>query len=41
MWSLVGYSPLGSKELDMTEQIDFHFHFQSVPYLFYIIPIML
>ena len=39
MWSLVGYSPLGRKELDTAEQL--HFHFQYVPYRFYIIPIML
>ena len=25
--SLVGYSPQGHKELDMTEQLHFHFHF--------------
>ena len=25
--SLVGYSPWGHKELDTTEQLDFHFHF--------------
>ena len=27
-WSLVGYSPQGRKELDMTEQL--HFHFQQL-----------
>ena len=27
--SLVGYSPGGRKELDMTEQLHFHFHFQG------------
>jgi len=26
--SLVGYSPWGRKESDMTEQLHFHFHFQ-------------
>ena len=25
-WSLVGYSPRGRKESDMTEQLHFHFH---------------
>ena len=25
--SLVGYSPWGSKELDTTERLHFHFHF--------------
>ena len=25
-WSLVGYSPQGRKELDMTERLHFHFH---------------
>ena len=28
--SLVGYSPWGSKESDMTERLHFHFHFLSV-----------
>ena len=28
--SLVGYSPWGCKELDMTEWLHFHFHFQRV-----------
>ena len=27
--SLVGYSPCGRKELDMTEQLHFHFSFQE------------
>ena len=26
--SLVGYSPQGCEESDMTEQLHFHFHFQ-------------
>jgi len=27
--SLVGYSPQGCKELDMTERLHFHFHFPA------------
>ena len=35
--SLVGYSPWGGKELDMTERLHFHFLFQfkkKVPFFF-------
>ena len=28
--SLVGYTPLGRKELNTTEQLQFHFHFTSM-----------
>ena len=28
--SLVGYSPRGRKESDMTERLNFHFHFSAV-----------
>ena len=31
--SLVGYSPWGCKESDMTEQLHFHFHHQVVYYI--------
>ena len=29
--SVVGYSPWGRKELDMTERLHFHFHTDSSP----------
>ena len=31
-WSLVGYSPWGHKELDMTERLSFYFHLYIMEY---------